>query len=77
MAEEIISMVMEKGEIAIGEIRNELNVTSETVVSEIDFLVRMGFLKLDKTKSYVRLSERCKKFLEEAEQEGSSIFLLI
>jgi Mn-dependent DtxR family transcriptional regulator len=77
LAEEILSLISKKGEIGIKEIKDRLNVSKETLTTEIDFLVEAGFVKLDKSKRYIRLSNRCKKFLEEtSERDIGSIFLL-
>jgi len=65
LAEEILSFVSKKGKIEAREIQERFNLTKETATTVINFLVEFGFAELDESKRYVRLSEPCKKFLEE------------
>ncbi len=77
LAEEIIRITGERGEVEIRELKNMLNVSADTIYSEIHFLIETGFLTLDKTKSYVRLSNRCKKFVEKNSERGVWSVLLL
>ena len=77
LAEEILSLVSSKGEIEVGEIQHRLNITRETLSKEIDFLVESHFVQWDENKQCIRLSELCKKFLDEtSEQDAGTIFIL-
>ena len=77
LADEILVLVSRKGEMEIREIQRSLNVTRETLTKEIDFLVQSHFVQWDENKCCVRLSELCKKFLEEtSERDIGSIFIL-
>jgi predicted transcriptional regulator len=77
LAEEILSLVSSKGEMEVEEIQHRLNITRETLSREIDFLVESHFVQLDESKQYIRLSELCKKFLEEtSEHDAGTIFIL-
>jgi predicted transcriptional regulator len=77
LAEEILSLVSSKGQIEVKEIQQRLNITKETLSSEIDFLVESHFVQWDESRQCIRLSELCKKFLEEtSEQDAGTIFIL-
>ncbi len=65
MTEEILSLICEKGEISVRDIKNVLNIASEKLELEMCFLIEFGFVKLDKTKQYVRLSNRSKKYVRD------------
>ena len=77
LAEEILSLVSSKGEIEVTEIQHRLNITRETLSKEIEFLVESHFVQWNENKQCIRLSELCKKFLDEtSEQDARTIFIL-
>ena len=63
-----MSVLSKKGSMAIMDIPNRLNVTKETARLAVDFLVKFGFVELDDSESYVKLSEPCEKFFAETKQ---------
>ena len=65
LAEEMLSLISKKGKIEIREIQEKLCLTRETATTIVDFLLEFGFVWLDESKTYVRLSEPCRKLLEE------------
>jgi len=77
LTEEILGLISEEGEIRIKEIKEKLNITTATLATEIFFLTELGFVQLDKSKEYIRLTKRSKKFFEEhPERDIGSVFLL-
>ena len=62
LAEEILSILSRKGRLAIVDVPNRFSVTKETARLAVDFLVKFGFVELDETEGYIRLSEPCEKF---------------
>lgn len=77
LTEEILGLISEEGEIRIKEIKERLNITTATLATEIFFLAELGFVQLDKSKEYIRLTKRSKKFFEEhPERDIGSVFLL-
>lgn len=44
------------------DVPNRFSVTKETARLAVDFLVKFGFVELDETEGYIRLSEPCEKF---------------
>ncbi|MGH9923247.1 MAG: DeoR family transcriptional regulator [Nitrososphaerales archaeon] len=66
LAEEILSVLAKKGRIATTDIQDSFNVTKETARMALDFLMKFGFVELDKSKKYILLSEPCQKFFAEA-----------
>jgi len=77
LTEEILGLISDKGEIRIKEIKERLNITTATLATEIFFLTELGFVQLDKSKEYIRLTKRSKKFFEEhPERDIGSVFLL-
>lgn len=65
LAEEILSVLAKKGRIEITDVQDSFNVTKETARMALDFLMKFGFIELDKSKEYIRLSEPCQKFFAE------------
>lgn len=61
LADEVLSLVAEKGKINVKDIQDKLSVSKQTANSVIDFLVQFGFAQFD-DKGLVRLSEPCKIF---------------
>ncbi len=65
LADEILSLIARKDQIEIADIQDRFGITKQTANSVIDFLVKFGFIEIDDSKRYVRLSEPCKKFFAE------------
>jgi len=68
LAEEILSLISKKGKLEIKEIQDRFCLTRETATGPINFLIEFGFAQLDESKRYIRLSEPCRKLIEEEEE---------
>ncbi|MEM3084146.1 MAG: hypothetical protein QXU32_09430 [Nitrososphaerales archaeon] len=66
LADAVLSYVAGKeGKVKIDDIRDRFGVSKETLDQVIDFLVDFGFMKTDRGKKYVTLSQASKKLFEE------------
>jgi len=65
LAEEILSVLAKKGRIPITDVQHSFNVTKETARMAVDFLMKFGFVEVDESKGYIRLSEPCQRFFAE------------
>ncbi|MGH9933576.1 MAG: winged helix-turn-helix transcriptional regulator [Nitrososphaerales archaeon] len=64
LADEILSLIAKKGQIAIRDVQDRLGISKQTANSVIDFLMKFGFVEFD-GEGFVKLSEPCKKFFVE------------
>ena len=65
ITEKILNLICQEEEISIREIKNTLHISTETLNEEMSFLADFGFVQLDKTVEFVRLSNWYKKFVNE------------
>jgi len=64
LAEVVLLRVVKERRVEIRDICDTFNVTKETTTSVIDFLVGFGFLRNDKKKKYLTLSEASREFFK-------------
>ena len=64
LAEAVLLRVVKERRVEIRDICDTFNVTKETATSVIDFLVGFGFLRNDKKKKYLTLSEASREFFK-------------
>jgi predicted transcriptional regulator len=65
LAEEILAVLSKKGRMAIMDVPDRFNVTKATAKLAVDFLFKFGFVEIDESKGYMKLSEPCEKFFAE------------
>ncbi len=65
LAKEILSEIWKKERIPIEEIQGRFNLTKETTKAIIEFLVKFGFVQLDKNNGHISLSETLRNFYDE------------
>ena len=70
IAEEVISLICDKGKVTIKDIQNYLNLTKETTIEFVDFLIIFGFVVRSDDESYLSLSAPMKRFLTQSDDQN-------
>ena len=64
LADEVLSLIAQKGVIRVRDIQDRLGISKQTADSILDVLVKFSFVEVD-YEGYIRLSESCKTFFAE------------